>query len=610
MKTKFILILFFVFSCNILYSQNDINQYRNNDITKDEVFSHIKYLASDELEGRMAGSNGDILARDYIGKEYSQYNLIPAGDSLYFQLFPIKSKISFGNNNALQLFNNDKSLKAMVFGKDFSTLRISSSGKGGGNIIFAGYGIYSKDIDYNDYKDSNGKEINVEGKVVVILDGSPSHKYPDYENLRYKTYVAKSRKAAALIVVYPPNSIFTDELLELNFDRETKDAGLPVLTAKTSAFNAYFEEAGTSFKDVQNNLDKLKSNPLEFKESKVTFETSLEANDVITSNIIGYLEGNDPVLKNEVIVIGAHYDHLGYGGENSLYSGKTKMIHHGADDNASGTAGVLELAEKISSNRDNLRRSYLFICFGAEEEGLLGSAYFTKSDLFNKYNIISMLNFDMIGRIGSKNTLVISGTGSSPIWDSLLTANNTNYNFSLSLTPEGMGGSDQTSFYLKNKPILFFFTGLHEDYHKPSDTYDKINSEGEVKVLDLAYDVIMSLDKMEVKPEFTGADKTKVKNEEKKEEKKGYGKVYTGTIPDFSENVEGYKISGVNPDSPAEKAGLKGGDVIIKFGDREIKSITDYTYALGDHNPGDELEIIALRGNEKITMKIVLGTKK
>ncbi len=609
MKVKLFLVLVFIFSCSILYSQNDINQYRKNEITKDEVFSHIKYLASDELEGRLAGSNGDILARDYIGKEFNYYNLLPAGDSLYFQMFPIKSKISFGTNNSLELFNSGKSIKTMVFEKDFSTLRISSSGKAEGNIVFAGYGIYSKDIEYNDYKDSKGNEINVEGKIVLILDGSPAHKYTDYENLRYKAFVAKSRKASAMIVVYPPGSVFANELIELSFDRETKDAGLPIFTTKTAHFDSFFKDFG-GFKEVQNNIDKMRPNAILFPDSKVKLEASLETKDVITTNIIGYLEGTDPVLKNEVIVIGAHFDHLGYGGENSLYSGKTKMIHHGADDNASGTAGVLELAEKISSNKGNLKRSYLFICFGAEEEGLLGSAYFTKSDLFSKYNIISMLNFDMIGRIGVKNNLVISGTGSSPIWDSLLTASNTNYNFSLSLAPEGMGGSDQTSFYLKNKPILFFFTGLHEDYHKPSDTYDKINSEGEAKVLDLAYDVIMSLDKMEVKPEFTGADKTKVKNEEKKEEKKGYGKVYTGTIPDFSENVNGYKISGVNPDSPAEKAGLTGGDIIIKFGDREIKSITDYTYALGDHKPGDELEVIVMRGTEKITMKIVLGTKK
>jgi hypothetical protein len=609
MKSKSFLILVFIFSCSILYSQNDINQYRNIDITKDEIYSHIKYLSSDELEGRMAGSNGDKLAEDYIGKEFSYYNLVPAGDSLYFQKFPLKSQVEFGNNNSLELLRNDKSIKSLTFGKDFSTLRISSSGKVQGNMVFAGYGIYSKDIQYNDYKDSKGNDVNVEGKIVVILDGSPSHKFPDYEALRYKAFVAKSKKAAGMIVVYPPNSAFADELLELSFDRESKNAGLPIMTMKTSLLNSYFNDIDLNSKEVQTNLDNLKPFSMEFSNSNVIMETSIVSKDVITANVIGYLEGNDPVLKNEVIVIGAHFDHLGYGEENSLYTGKTKMIHHGADDNASGSAGVMELAEKISSNKDNLKRSYLFICFSGEEEGLLGSAYFTKSNLFNKYNIISMINLDMIGRLNSNNTLVVSGTGSSGIWDSLLTVVNTQYNFSLSLTPEGMGGSDQTSFYLKNKPVLFFFTGLHADYHKPTDTYDKINTEGEAKILDLVYDVTMSLDKLEMKPVFKISEKPKVETE-KKEEKKGYGKVYTGTIPDFSENVEGYKISGVNADSPAEKAGLKGGDVIIKFGDREIKSITDYTYALGEHKPGDELDVIVKRGDETLNLKMTLGTRK
>jgi Zn-dependent M28 family amino/carboxypeptidase len=421
MKKYSIIIFLLICNYNFLFSQNEIEKYRSNEITKDEIFQHIKYLASDELEGRLAGSNGDLLAENYLIQEFKYYKLIPAGDSLYFQNFILK--------------DNSK-----------------------------------------------------------------------------------------------------------------------------------------------------------------------------TANIIGFLEGNDPVLKNEVILIGAHYDHLGYGSFGSRYTGNEKLIHYGADDNASGTAGVLELAEKMSSIQGKLKRSYLFICFGAEEEGLIGSAYFTKSSLFNKYNIISMINLDMVGRLNNKKTLIISGIGSSNIWDSLVTAINKNYDFTLSLNSESIGGSDHTSFFLKDKPVLYFFTGIHEDYHKPSDTYDKINPEGEVKILEMVFDVLMSLDTREIKPEFVKLDKSK--KEEIKGDKKATSKVYTGTIPDFTEEVEGYKISGVTPGSPADNAGLKAGDIIIKFGDREIKNISDYMNALSEHIPDEEVDFIVLRNGVKINLKIKLGVKK
>jgi C-terminal processing protease CtpA/Prc len=243
------------------------------------------------------------------------------------------------------------------------------------------------------------------------------------------------------------------------------------------------------------------------------------------------------------------------------------------------------------------------MCFSGEEEGLIGSAYFVNSPIFSKLNIVSMINMDMIGRM-ENDKLVINGTGTSSDWVKNLDGINKNYNFTMSYIPDGFGPSDQSSFYAKNVPVLFFFTGLHKDYHRPSDTYDKINTTGEEKVARYVYDLVYEIANADKKPEFT-----KVAESNEKKQETGPVKVYVGTIPDFSSNEEGYKISGVKEGSPAEKGGIMAGDLMIKFGTKEVKNIYDYTAALGDYKPGDEVEIIVKRNNETITCKVILGKK-
>jgi hypothetical protein len=273
------------------------------------------------------------------------------------------------------------------------------------------------------------------------------------------------------------------------------------------------------------------------------------------------------------------------------------------DDNASGTTGVMELAEKISANKELFKRTFLFICFSGEEEGLLGSAYFTKSDLFSKYNIVAMMNFDMIGRL-SNNKLIINGTGTSPVWNRILDEVSAGYNLDISRNPDGMGGSDQTSFTLKRVPILFFFTGLHEDYHQPTDDYWKINTEGEAKVLNLAYDIAFKLANADAKPEFTESaitDKEPSRNESFSS--------YVGTMPDFSSSENGFKIAGVKKGSPGDKAGLKEGDLMIKFGDIVVKNIYNYTDALKKYKPGETVDIDVLRDGKEMTFSCTLGKR-
>lgn len=598
---KKILILALIFSANFIFAQYDIDKVRNNEITKEEIYEHIKYLASDKLEGRYPGSTGGVLAMDYLSKEFQTYGLVPFGDSSYIQPFDMITDLKLGEGNVLEILNKDKSKKINVE-NDWMPLSYSSSGNMSGYLMFLGYGISAPDLNYDDYKG-----MLVEGKIAVIMTNSPTsnstvNKFSSYESIYKKIVKARENKAAGVIII--SDSKTEDNLPKLVYSLSSKSAGIPVIRVKREFIANIFKEMKYDLDKVQENITK-NQKPESFALTNYTAsgKVSLEQVKARTGNVIGYIEGSDPVLKNEVIVIGGHYDHLGWGGENSLYDGKDRKIHYGADDNASGTTGVLELAQKLSANKSSLKRSILLMCFTGEEEGLIGSAYFTNSPIFSKMNIVSMINMDMIGRI-ENDKLVINGTGTSTGWVSTLDEVNKNYNFTMSYIPDGFGPSDQSSFYSKNIPVLFFFTGLHTDYHKPSDTYDKINISGEEKVVRYVYDLVNNIANAEKKPEYS-----KVAESNEKKQETGPVKVYVGTIPDFSSNEEGYKISGVKEGSPAEKGGITAGDLMVKFGSREIKNIYDYTAALGEYKPGDEVEITVKRNGEAMIFKIVLGKK-
>jgi hypothetical protein len=264
---------------------------------------------------------------------------------------------------------------------------------------------------------------------------------------------------------------------------------------------------------------------------------------------------------------------------------------------------MLEIAQKLSANKKNLKRSYLFIAFGGEEAGLLGSAYFTKSPLFEKRNVVAMLNLDMIGRL-TDDKLIIYGSGSSPYWKPALDSLNAAYNFRLTFSEESSGRSDHASFYNKNVPVLHFFSGTHKDYHAPSDDTYLINAEGAAKITSYVYDVALALNTLQSKPEFT-----KIVVQSNEGRSMGSVKVYVGTIPDYSYSDVGMKISGVKEGSPAEKGGLKAEDIIIKFGDVEVNDIYSYMYAMSGYKPGDEVELIVKRNNENVPLKLVLGSR-
>ena len=362
-------------------------------------------------------------------------------------------------------------------------------------------------------------------------------------------------------------------------------------------------------------------------------QTDVVKPEAPSANVIGIIEGSDPVLKNEAIVIGAHYDHLGRGGSGSL--SQRDGVHHGADDNASGIAGIIELARLFTSQRPKPRRTIVFIAFSGEEEGLLGSNYYVNHPVVPIANTVAMINLDMIGRLKNKN-LIIGGVGTAQEWRSMIeTANlwqgmtvsvagstnngngmpvvvaangrpivssDSSKRFLLTMNEDGFGPSDHSSFYAKQVPVLFFWTGTHEDYHKPSDTADKINYDGEAMILGMVGRIVREIDANDKRPAYTVAKSEPARAT--------VFRVYLGTIPNYADSSEGLLLDGVRDESPAAKAGLKPGDRIVKLSGRDVRNVYDYTAVLGEMKAGQEYEVEIVRGTERLKLKITPAARR
>lgn len=576
--------------------------YSSNEpkITSDEVMEHIKYLASDELAGRFPGTEGDKKTRDYIIKELEKYGVNPAGSDGYLQPFDYTSEVKLGKNNKLVLTTGEVTGTA---GVDYTPLYLSTNGTASGNFAFVGYGINAPELNYNDYAG-----IDLKGKIALMLLHSPGYNDPHnnpfskYERLRIKCAAAKEQGAIGVMVIKGPES-GDDELLRLRMIGPGESADIPVVNVKRDLVEYIFKikSKRESLQHIQKMIDSTRTpRSFEYPGGMLEFTTDLVYVKAETANVIGVLEGNDPALKNEAIVIGAHMDHLGDGLKyGSLFDSHVAEIHNGADDNASGSAGVLELAEYFASMKKDLKRSIIFMWFSGEEAGLIGSGYYVKSDLFNKYKIVSMVNLDMVGRL-TDNKLTIGGTGTSSVWVPLLDSLNKSFGFTAAYNKEGFGPSDHSSFYGKDVPVLFFFTGLHKQYHRPEDDWQLINADGEAKILEMVASIVSYVDNS-----AAGVDFVKVQ-EEKKETNMGF-RVTLGVIPDYSSTKEGLELTGVKSGGIAEKAALQAGDIIIKLGQYEIKNIYDYTDALSKFKPGEETVVVFMRGTEQKTVNVTFG---
>jgi hypothetical protein len=604
MKSKLFLLLAFVFFSGFIFIDGD-----NPEITKDDIIKHIKYLSSDELEGRFPGSNGDKLSEKYIIEEFEKYGVKPAGVNGYLDPFEMVTELKLGEKNYFNTTMNGATTRYQE-GDEFVPYGFSDNKVASGELAFVGYGITATELGYDDYKDKDGNVLDLKGKIVVMMRYAPPSKDPHsnpfskYENTRYKTLPARESGAAGMILISGYDADPDDKLAKLRFDNSLSNAGIPVINAKRNIIEKIMQANGYNFKDIEKGINESgKPNSFVLKGADASFLTDVVQVKITTNNIIGKIEGSDPVLKKEVVLIGAHKDHIGYGSQyGSLYEGNERLIHNGADDNASGTSAVLELAQKFASNKELTKRTMVFMFFNGEEAGLLGSAYFTKSRLFKDMNVTAMINLDMVGRL-TDGKLNIGGVGSSALWSNLIDSLNKTYNFNLNKTQDGFGPSDHASFYNQNVPVLFFFTGSHPDYHKPSDDWDKVNAEGEESIAKMVYDVAITMADYPGKIEFIKVVTTT--------ENKTMGniRVYVGTIPDYSSQAEGMEITGVKAGSPAEKAGLQGKDVIIKFGKHDIKNVYDYTYALAEYKPGEEVDVIVKRNGETMNLKLVCGSR-
>jgi Zn-dependent M28 family amino/carboxypeptidase len=427
-----------------------------------------------------------------------------------------------------------------------------------------------------------------------------------------------------------------DRLARLTYDNSSGDAGLPVIVMSRQAADRLLQLSQTSLSQLEQAAKGKTEGTNRILTGEVALTTDVVRKEVQAHNVIGVLDGSDRLLKNETIILGAHYDHLGLGGAGSLAQ-RQGEVHHGADDNASGTAGLLELARLLTSQRPRPKRTVVFIAFGGEEEGLLGSNYYVNHPTSPLGNTVAMINMDMIGRLKDRK-LIIGGVGTAKEWKELVASANIaastkvtpnptdsvpkgmpvivsangrpimtvdpSASLNLTLQEDGYGPSDHSSFYAKQIPVLFFWTGTHSDYHKPSDTFDKINYDGEAQILSLVARIVRDLDQADKRVTYTVA-----KSDSMAGRSTGF-RVYLGTIPNYSDSNDGLLLDGVRENSPAAKGGLKAGDRIVKIGVRDVKNVYDYTYALGELKAGQEYVIEVMRGGERLSMKITPEARK
>jgi aminopeptidase YwaD len=556
----------------------------STDITAADIRSHVEYLASDALEGRLAGSAALDSAAVYLAREFERHGLLPAGEEGFFQPMDIVTGMKRGNSELSVIIDGVATqLDTLVFIPDPS----SRSGGFSGPPVFAGYGLSMPQSMHDDYAG-----LDAEGTVAIVLNGAPREMdaqdfTPLATSLFGKAFVAREAGVKALLVIDDQRTTSRSFV----WDGHGSRAGLPVAYITREAAVGILLAAAIDTSVLGS------ARPTRARERNVTIHGVISVDFVrsTTWNVVAYLPGDDNALAEETLVIGAHYDHLGRGKAGSLYRGEEARIHYGADDNASGTAGLLELAEFFSAQPP--ARSLLFIAFTAEETGLLGSAHWVANPALPLDRIVAMINLDMIGRLpDSTRRLIVQGVGTSPVWSDLLTTVNKDFIFDLSLVQEGLGGSDHASFYRKGIPVLFFFTGLHADYHRPTDVAEKVNYEGLEQILSFVAELIRSLDNMDA-PAFSTVNTRATRSVP------GFS-VYVGVLPDYGWDGSGFRISGTGPDSPAEKAGMLEGDIIIKIGETRIVDIYDYMNALGKLKPGDGVPFLLKRGKNEVEVSV------
>jgi len=565
------------------------------EITPGELKDHVKYLSSDSLKGRMTGSSGDSLAAVYIRKQLEKAGLIPlTGNG--FQKFSVTDKVVVGERNRLQFDG-----QIFKLSDDFMPFAFSGNYSLEAPVVFAGYGftIDTDSLKWNDYEN-----YDVKGKWVLVLRGDPEPEksvsgFIPFNSDRDKAMTAKDLGASGVLFVSGPANDAED-----TFDAPAQgdySVEIPVLRIKRNVANLILKKTNNTVEELEKKINTTKRQAAFNTETIVNAGSEVIRKASLTRNVVMFLPGEDESLKKEYVIIGAHFDHLGMGGSSSR-AGDTVAVHHGADDNASGVSGMIELAERFALTKGSHKRSLVFIAFSGEESGLLGSKYFADNPLIDLTSVNAMINLDMVGRLRDSSSLQIGGVGTAEGLKAIVSSPADTNLIKLTFAEEGYGPSDHSSFYGKNIPVLFFSTGAHLDYHTPGDTWDKINYEGMKEVSDLVFRITEELANTPERLKFREAGpKIEINRAIRR---RG---VTLGIMPDFAGNVKnGLRADLVTPGKPAALGGMKKGDIITSINGKTINNIQDYMFRMSQLRHGETISVEVLRNGKKEVLLIQL----
>jgi hypothetical protein len=572
--------------------------------------THVQTLASERFEGRLTGSPGEKLAADYLIGELKRMGAKPLPGMTDFRM-PFTFTAGSKDGGSTFKYNDGKLEGGMTGG--VLALSFSDSGTASGGVVFAGYGLVvpnSQEFGYDSYQG-----LDVKDKIVVVLRYFPEDAdqktraiLARYADLRYKAQAARQRGAKGMVVVTGPRSPNAGNVVPMSFDTAIAGSGLVAVSISGGTAAPIFAAANKSLEAVQKELDS--GNPhvagFAIPNLQLTIEAKIVREQRTGNNVVGYLPATTPTagVSKPWVAVGAHYDHLGRGGAGNSLADKSQLneIHHGADDNASGTATVLNIGDALANQPR--KRNLVLAFWSGEELGLLGSNAFVTKPPVPLDQMAAYLNFDMVGRV-SDNKLTVQATGTSTMWPKLLEQANVAAGFDLTLQEDPYQPTDVGSFNTASVACLTFFTGAHQEYHKPSDTADKINYEDLDRVGMLATAIVKRLlDSADV-PQFT-------KVEQKTDTGGGRAglRLFTGTIPDYASDIKGLLLGGVIGGGPAEQAGLAKGDVIIEIAGQSITNIYDYTYALELLKIGQPAKVVYMRGSEKRETTLTPAARK
>lgn len=601
---------------NTLQNKSHCISYQKN------LHDHVTFLSSKALEGRLTGTPGETLATEYVANVFYCLGLEPAGDEgTFFQKFVFNAGSSLGKGNSFFITSQQGTTKSLILNQEWRPLSFSDTiSFASDKLVFAGYGITAPALGKLPAYDSY-KGLNVKGKWVVVFRYTPekiskeqSQHLSQYASPRYKVFTAKEHGAKGIIFVSGPNAQVKDELIPFSFDGSLAGSGLVALSVKDQILDDLLKNNHLSLKKLQDKLDmghQLDSSPL-LTPIKLTGHISIQQNKKSGRNVLAKLRVRENA--NQMLVVSAHVDHLGRGeltGSRATAHEK-KFIHYGADDNASGVASVLDAALKLGALKAQGQlhgdKDILFAIWSGEELGLLGSAHFIKEFKKKSKNQASLpnlnanINLDMVGRL--RKNLILQGVASSTAWAKLIQQVNNQHAIPLVTQADPYLPTDSTSFYLHGIPTLNFFTGAHDEYHTFRDQPQTLNYAGMKNITLFLVDLILGLEKMPAAMDYRQVAKTERLPRER-------FKIYLGTIPDYaSPDVRGVKLAGVTKDSPAEQAGLKANDIILKLAGKKIDNIYDYTFVLGALRVGEEVALVVQRDNKKVAMTIVARARE